>query len=262
MVIKLNATAGTLAPATMQLFGGVASNQATAPVLSTGGTVNAFYRVSGGPLSPGTIVEMYGSGLASSPTSTSAPPLPVTFNGTTVLVGGLSAPLFYLSDGQLDVQIPSELAPNQQYPILVSANGAVTLPDQLDIVPLQPTVDVLTGGTLVAQHGADFSLVTSSSPAKPGEALVIYLLGMGPTNPPVASGAPAPSSPLAQVTTQPTLTVDGETANVFFAGLTPTFAGLYQVDFYVPSDARSGNLTVTISQNGVLTNTTTLPVSQ
>ena len=262
MEVTLNATAGTLAPAQMQLFGGVASNQATAPVLNPGGTVNAFYRVSGGPLSPGTVVEMYGSGLASTPTSTGVPPLPVTFNGTTVLVGGLSAPLFYLSNGQLDVQIPSELAPNQQYPILVSANGAVTLPDQLDIVPLQPTVDVLTDGTLVAQHGADFSLVTSSSPAKPGEALVIYLLGMGPTDPAVASGAPSPSSPLAKVTTQPVLTVDGETANVFFAGLTPTFAGLYQIDFYVPSDARSGNLTVTISQNGVLTNTTTLPVSQ
>jgi len=262
MVITLNATAGTLAPATMQLLGGVASNQATAPVLTPGGTVNAFHRVSGGPLSPGTIVEMYGSGLASSSTSTGAPPLPPTFNGTTVLVGGLSAPLFYLSDGQLDVQIPSELAPNQQYPILVSANGAVTLPDQLAIVPLQPTVDALADGTLVAQHGVDFSLVTSSSPAKPGELLVIYLLGMGPTNPPVASGAAAPSNPLAQVTTQPMLTVDGETANVYFAGLAPTFAGLYQVDFYVPSDARSGNLTVTISQNGVLTNTTTLPVSQ
>ena len=263
MVVTLNATSGTLAPATTQLLGGVAANQAAAPVLASGGTVNAFYRVSHGPLSPGTIVEMYGSGLASSPTGTGAPPLPLNFNGTSVLVGGLSAPLFYLSDGQLDVQIPNELPANQQFPILVSANGAVTLPDQVDIVPLQPTVDALTGGTLVAQHGADSSLVTSSSPAKPGEPLVIYLLGMGPTNPAVASGQAAPSSPpLAQVTNQPTIKVDGENAQVFFAGLTPGFAGLYQIDFYVPSDARSGNLTVTISQNGVLTNTTTLPVSQ
>ncbi len=261
MVVTLNAAAGTLAPATMQLVGGVASNQATAPVLNPGGTVNAFYRVSGGPLSPGTIVEMYGAGLASAPSGTGAPPLPITFNGTTVLVGGLSAPLFYLSNGQLDVQIPSELAPNQQYPILVTANGAVTLPDQLDIVALQPTVDAGTDGTLVAQHGADYSLVTSSSPAKPGELLVIYLLGMGPTNPAVASGTAAPSNPPAQVTTQPNITVDGETANVYFAGLTPTFSGLYQIDFYVPSDARSGSLTVKISQNGALTNTTTLPVS-
>ncbi len=262
MVVSLNATAGTLTPASLQLNGGVAANQAAAPVLTTGSTVNAFYRVSGGPLSPGTIVEMYGSGLGSSAAGTGAPPLPLAFNGTSVLVGGLSAPLFYVSDGQLDVQIPSELLATQQYPILVLVNGAVALPDQLDIVQLQPAVDVETDGTLVAQHGADFSLVTTAKPAKPGELLVIYLLGMGATNPSVPSGAAAPSNPLANVTASPTINVDGNSADVYFAGLAPGFSGLYQVDFFVPANARSGNLTVTISQNGVPTNTTTLPVSQ
>lgn len=261
MVVTLSATAGTLPAATMQLVGGVAGNQAAAPVLSAGGTVNAFYRVLGGPLSPGTIVEMYGSGLGVGPTGTGAPPLPINFNGTSVLVGGRSAPLFYVSDGQLDVQIPSELTANQQYPILVTTNGAITLPDQLTVVPLQPTVDALTDGHLIAQHGTDFSLVTADNPAKPGEALVIYLLGMGPTNPSVPSGAAAPSDPLAMVTAQPAITVDNQPASVFFAGLTPGFAGLYQVDFIVPTNARTGDLTVTVSQNGVLTNTTTLPVA-
>src|SRR5262249_45230062 len=93
MVVTLNATAAGLQPATMQLVGGVTSNQAAAPALSTGGTVNAFYRVLGGSLSPGTIVEIYGSGLASSATSTTVPPLPTVYNGTSVLIGGLPAPL-------------------------------------------------------------------------------------------------------------------------------------------------------------------------
>jgi uncharacterized protein (TIGR03437 family) len=188
--------------------------------------------------------------------------LPISFSGTTVLIGGLSAPLYYVSDGQLNVQIPSELPANQQYPILVTVNGAVTLPDQLDMVTLQPGVDASTTGTIVAQHGADFSLVTAASPAKPGETIVIYLLGMGATNPPVASGQPAPSNPLAMVTAQPTITVGGQSAHVDFAGLTPGFAGLYQVDFAVPTTASAGNLPVVISQNGVVTNSTTLPVSK
>jgi len=260
MAVTLNATSGTLTPATMQLVGGVAANPGSAPVLFAGGTVNAFFR-SSPALTPGTVVEVYGSGLASSATGTTVPPLPTTFNGTSVLVGGIAAPLFYLSDGQLDVQIPSELAPNQSYPILVSANGAITVPDQID-VSFKPTVDVLPDGHIVAQHGADSSLVTTSSPAKPGEALVIYLLGMGSTNPSVPSGAPAPSDPLAQVTAQPTITVDNKPATVFFAGLTPGFAGLYQIDFFVPKDSRSGDLPVVITQNGITTNATTLPVSQ
>lgn len=260
MVVSLNATAGTLAPANLQLVGGVAANQLAAPVLNSGGTVNAFYPVSGGALSPGTIVEMFGSGLSATATATGAPPLPITFSGTTVLVGGLSAPLYYVSGSQVNVQIPSELLATQTYPILVTVNGAVTLPDQLDMVTLRPGVDASTGGTLVAQHGADFSLVTAASPAKPGETLVIYLLGMGATSPAVPSGQPAPSNPLAMVTVQPTITVDGQSAHVDFAGLTPGFAGLYQIDFDVPSTVPSGTQTVIISQSGVATNTTTLPI--
>jgi len=262
MVVSLNASAGTLAPANLQLVGGVAANQSAAPVLANGGTVNAFNPISGGALSPGTIVEMFGSGLSASTTATGAPPLPITFSGTTVLIGGLSAPLYYVSSGQLNVQIPSELPSNQSYPILVTVNGAITLPDQLDMVTLQPGVDASTGGTLVAQHGADFSLVTAASPAKPGETLVVYLLGMGATSPAVPSGQPAPSNPLAMVTAQPSITVDGQSAHVDFAGLTPGFAGLYQIDFDVPATVPSGNQTVIISQNGVATNTTTLPISQ
>jgi uncharacterized protein (TIGR03437 family) len=260
IVVTLNGSAGNLQPVVTVLNGGVAQNPVPAPVLAKGGTVAPFYRVSGGPLSPGTIVEVYGTGLASGTVSTGAPPLPKTFNGTYVLVGGLSAPLFFLSSGQLDVQIPIELPANQQPLIIVSANGAPTLPDQLDVVPLQPVVDAFATGQLVAQHSADYTLVSSSSPAKPGEALVIYLLGMGPTNPSVASGAPAPSSPAAMVTAQPVITVNGINAQVLFAGFSPGFAGLYQVDFVVPS-LTSGNWTVLINQNGVAANTTTLPVS-
>ena len=261
MVVTLNATSGTLAPAQLQLVGGVSANPVAAPVLATGGTVNAFNPISGGALSPGTIVEMFGSGLASTSTATGAPPLPITFSGTTVLIGGLSAPLYYISDGQINAQIPAELPANQTYPILVSANGTVTVPDQLDMVTLQPGVDA-ANGLLVAQHGGSAALVTAGSPAKPGETVVVYLLGMGATNPAVPSGQPAPSNPLAQVTVQPTITVDGQPSHVDFAGLTPGFAGLYQIDFDIPASARTGNLTVIISQNGVATNTTTLPVSQ
>ena len=257
MVVTLQAAAGTLQPATAQLTGSVLQNQA--PVLAKGGTVNAFFRTAGA-LAPGTVAEVYGSGLASGIISTGAPPLPTQSNGTFVLVAGTSAPLFYLSDGQLDVQIPSDLTPTQQYMILVSTNGALTLPDQIDLVPLQPGVSSFADGHIIAQH-VDFTLVDASHPAKPGEAIVTYLLAMGPTNPSVLSGAPAPSSPLAQVTTRPAVTVDGQDAEVLFAGLTPGFAGLYQINFRVPANVHSGDLTMLVTQNGVASNATKLPVS-
>jgi uncharacterized protein (TIGR03437 family) len=259
MVVTLNATSGTLQPAIAMLYGGIAQNQTPPPTIFPGGTLNNLNPVVGAGLSPGTIAQVYGSGLASAAVSTVIP-LPTTFNNTFALVGNVKAPLYFLSSGQINLQIPSEVAANQQAPIILSVNNAVTLPVMLNLVPAAPGVASLTGGTIIAQH-ADFSLVTSASPAKPGEVLIMYLVGMGATNPSVASGAPSPSSPLATVTLQPTVTVGSQPANISFAGLTPFSVGLYQIDFQVPSNASSGNLNVVVTQNGIAANSTLLPVS-
>jgi uncharacterized protein (TIGR03437 family) len=97
----------------------------------------------------------------------------------------------------------------------------------------------------------------------PGEVVIIYLVGLGATNPSVPSGMAAPSTPpLAQVTLPVTVSVDGQNAVVDFAGLTPASVGLYQIDFQVPTNAQGGNLNVVVSQNGLVSNTTALPVSQ
>ena len=257
MVVTLQASAGTLQPATAQLTGAVSQNQA--PVLAKDGTLHNLNPVVGAALAPGTIAQVYGTGLAGTTASPGVLPLPTTFNSTMMLIGGILAPLYYLSSGQLNVQIPNELAPNQQYATIVSANGALTLPDQIDVVPAVPGVAAFAGGQVIAQHGADYSLVDSGHPAKPGETLIIYLAGMGATNPSVPSGT---ASPAALVTVQPTVTVDNQMAAVAYAGLTPGSAGLYQINFQVPTGARSGNLTTVITQNGIAANTTTLPVSQ
>ena len=257
MVVTLQAAAGTLQSATAQLTGDVSQNQA--PVLAKDGTLNNLNPVIGGALAPGTISQVYGSGLAASTVTPGLLPLPTSFQNTTMLIGGFNAPLYYLSDGQLDVQIPSGLAPNQQYATIVSANGALTLPDQIDVVPAAPGIAATADGQVIAQHGVDYSLVDAGHPAKPGEFLVIYLVGMGATNPNVDSGG---TSPVAPVTLQPTLTVDGQMASIIYAGLTPGFAGLYQINFQVPPSAQTGNLPLLVTQNGMASNATKLPVSR
>jgi uncharacterized protein (TIGR03437 family) len=264
MVVTLQAAAGTLQPTTMQLQGGIAQNQA--PVLFANGIVDPFFRVGGGPTAPGTIVEVYGTGLASSTASPGVLPLPPVFNGTYGLINGLQTPLFFLSAGQLDVLIPTELTATQQLPLIISANNAFTLPVTIDVVPLQPGVAQLGDGHIIAQHASDFSLVDAGHPAKPSEPLVMYLAGLGATNPSVASGSGAPGvEPLARVTVVPVVTVGGQTAIVDFAGLTPGLSGLYQVNFRVPASAPSGDLDVVVTQistQGTITaNTTKLTVS-
>ena len=257
--VTVQATSGALLPATAQITGSVNSN--SAPVLFPRGTVNAFYR-SSGVLAPGTVAEVYGSSLA---TSTVSPPLPLPFslNSTSLLIGGASPPLFFLSSGQLNVQIPIELQGGRQYQIIVSANGAITLPDTLDMNPVQPGVLAFDDGHTKAQRPGDGTLVDAARPAKAGEILTLYLLGMGATNPAVPTGQLAPIvEPLARVTAQPIVTVNGENAEIFYAGLTPMSIGLYQINFRVPNDAPAGDLDLVVTQNGVPANSTKLTVGR
>jgi large repetitive protein len=271
MVVTLNATAANLQPATAELYGGIAPNQTPPPTLAPGGTLNNLNPVVGAPLSPGTIAQVYGTGLASAVTSTGPAPLPTLFSNTFALVGATQAPLYSLSSGQINIQIPYEVTANQQVPIVLSVNNALTLPLMLNMVASAPGVlsaddgqtppSVQDGAHIVAQHSSNGTLVSSTSPAAPGEYLVMYLVGMGPTNPAVKSGAETPTAPLSYVTEQPTVTVGSQTSTVLFAGLTPGFVGLYQIDFQVPTGASSGDLVVTVTQNGVAANSTLLPVS-
>jgi large repetitive protein len=271
MVVTLNASAASLQPATAQLYGGIAPNQTPPPTLAPGGTLNNLNPVVGAPLSPGTIAQVYGTGLAPAAASTGPAPLPIKFGTTFALVGATQAPLYSLSSGQINIQIPYEVAANQQTPIILSVNNALTLPLMLNMVAAAPGVlsddkgpngpSFQDGAGIVAQHSSNGTLVSSTSPAAPGEYLVMYLVGMGATNPAVASGAETPTAPLSYATAQPTVTVGSQTSTILFAGLTPGFVGLYQIDFQVPPGASSGNLVVTVTQNGVAANSTLLPVS-
>jgi uncharacterized protein (TIGR03437 family) len=260
--ITTRATAGSLQAATMQLIGSVAPNSFSVTVLTPHGTLHNLNPVVGSALAPGTVAQLFGSGLASQTVSPGVLPLVNTFNGTQVIVGGLPAPLYFLSGNQLNVQIPNELRPGQQYAIIASANNAYSLPDTLDLNPVEPGVAAFPDGSVIAQH-LDYSLVNNGKPAKPGEPLTIYLAGMGATNPALLSGAQAPSSePLARATTAPTLLLDGQNADVLFAGLTPGAVGLYQINFTVPTNSRSGNLDLVVIQGVTPSNTTKLLVSQ
>jgi uncharacterized protein (TIGR03437 family) len=265
MTVTLSAASGTLQPATEHLSGAVESNSAPAPTLIPGGTLHIFYSVAtadalGNGLAPGNVTQVYGTGMASTAQAPGVVPLLDTFSGTFMLIGGIEVPLFYVSPGQLDIQVPFELTPNRQYTAIVSANGALSLPETLNIVPAQPGMAANVDGSVIAQHAADYSLVTASHPAQPGEPLIIYLAGMGATNPAVASGTATPIQ-LVPASVQPTVSVDGQPTAIAYAGLTPGGVGLYQINFTVPSNARSGSLTLVVMQGGVSSNTTTLPVS-
>jgi len=221
-----------------------------APVLNRGGTTNNLNPRLDAPIAPGTVAAIYGSNLAPAANSPGVLPLLTSVNGTFVLVGGTQLPLYYVSPGQINAQIPVDVPVNKPQSVLVGSGGGYTLPDTIYITPVDPGVAASPNGQLapllIAQH-ADFTLVDANHPAHASETLIMYLVGMGATNPAVGTGQQAPST-LASVTTAATVTVSGQQAQVVFAGLTPGGIGLYQINFVVPSGTPAANVDVVVTQ--------------
>ncbi len=258
LTITARATATGFAAVTAPLIGAVVPN--AAPTVTPNGTVHPYNPQIGGALAPGTIVAIYGSNMASTATQPTTTPLPTLVNGTRVLIGGIPAPLFYVSGSQINAQIPFELDPAKPSQILVNANGAVSVPQPLQLAAATPGLDAFGDATLVAVHLATGALVSQAAPAKTGEFIVMFLLGMGPTDNPVTTGDSSPTSTLNRPLSAPTLTLGGAEAPFAFAGLTPGLVGLYQINLQIPDVPVDGNLVLTVSQNGVVSNTTVLPV--
>ena len=258
ILINARATAIGYPAATAQISGQVTPN--ATPLLTPNGTLNAFAPVAGAAIAPGTIVQIYGSNLAGQPGSASEVPLPDKLNSTSVLIGGLFAPLYYVSPGQINSQEPFELTAGKVYQVIVNANGALSTPNPIQLSADAPGIAGFPSGQIIAQH-LDGSLVLDASPAAPGEVIVFYVAGMGATNQDITSGTASPSTNPAQPLDTPTITVDGiSVTNILFAGLTPTLVGLYQVDFQVPATASNGDLQLVLTQASGASNTTILPV--
>jgi uncharacterized protein (TIGR03437 family) len=235
---------------------------AQAPTIGAGGIVNgASFTAS---LSPGTFAAIFGQNLSMSTIQAATTPWPTTLGGAQVSVGGKSAALSFASPTELNIQIPVDVAPGSvQVTVTVPGKGSASA--TVTLASYSPGIFTQDGsqhGPGLIQHGKDSSNVTAQSPAQPGETLVVYAVGLGPTNPAVATGAASPGTPSPATTTaQPTVSVGGQQASVSFSGLTPGQVSLYQVSFTLPTSAPGGNLPVTLSIGGQTSDTVTLTVA-
>jgi uncharacterized protein (TIGR03437 family) len=253
------ATATGFAAATTQVTGEVTAN--AGPVLTQNATLQIYNPLIGGAVAPGSILELYGSNLAAQPVTSSMLPLTTTLGQTSVTIGGIPAPLYYVSPTQINAQAPFELVTGKQYQVVVNVNGALTAPGSIAIAAAIPGIAAWPNGQVIAQH-LDYSLVSETSPAQPGEYVVFYLVGLGATDYPVATGAESPLNPLLHPSMPVVLTLNSIAQLVRFVGLTPTLVGLYQIDFFVPGDTPDGDMQLVVSQSGQASNAVILPVHQ
>ncbi len=216
-----------------------------------------------GSLAPGTIISIFGSGLARSTTSSSTLPLPLALDGTVVTVNGQAIPLFFVSANQINAQLPFQIPTGITQLTVKDASGAIGS-RSVTISATSPamfTVSADGKGEAISVH-ANFSLVRKvvGEYAKTGETIILFCTGLGALDNFANSGTPAPSFPLSRTAQLPTVLMDGRAAQVTFAGLAPGFIGLYQINIVVPAGV-GGDVATSVLIGGVTSNTSTINVS-
>jgi uncharacterized protein (TIGR03437 family) len=138
-----------------------------------------------------------------------------------------------------------------------SVNDAFSTADALSVAVVQPAIATDSAGWALEQS-RDSKPISVASPAHPGDAITIFLEGMGATTPLAASGYAAAAD--ADVKFMPNVIIGGQTAEVSYAGLTPGLIGIYQIDLRIPPDVTPGDLSIAVIQAGVTSNPAIIPV--
>lgn len=198
-----------------------------------------------GPFAPNSVVSIYGSGLARSTQGLTAADisggfLPTELNSTIVYVGadansGVPAPLFYVSDSQINFVLPGNLGPQAPVVRVVregQSGPLVTLP----YASSAPALFTTPAGFVLASH-VDYTLVAPGTPAHPGETIVLWVTGLGKTVRDPLPGELPNYTALIQDLTVLRVTLAGvavDPSRILYAGLTPLAAGLYQINLILP----------------------------
>jgi len=277
--VSVRAERPGLTPTEIRLDGRVTGNIAAPPVVSLGGVVNGASFGAGEPVSPGSIISVFGRNLAQGLNPATRLPLEKSLGGATLSIGGIEAPLFFAADGQINAQVPFELPPNSRPQVVVrtqrvgGATQDISIPQTITVAETRPgifTVNVPTerqgaillanSDVLAAPEGSIPGRTTR--PAARGGFISIFCTGLGATEPAVPSGELSPAAePLARVRVPVEAQIGGQPAAVHFAGLAPGFVALYQVNVEIPASVETGaEVPVLLLQNGVPSNTVTIAV--
>jgi uncharacterized protein (TIGR03437 family) len=218
-------------------------------------------------LVPGSLAAIFGTGIVSGNvgvTQAQSIPLPTTLAGVTIRINGVAAPLIAVIKtaefDQVNLQVPFGLTAPGNATVVVDNNGATATFENVQLLPVKPGIFANPANNVAAVlHASDFSQVTPANPARPGEILVLYLTGLGATNPPVLTNQPGPiPAPLTVV--QPVVGVDDAGMEVLGTAYAPNFLGLYQINFRLAVNVQSGNRKLNVAAGGQVSNATVLPV--
>jgi uncharacterized protein (TIGR03437 family) len=261
------------------LVAGTLGGAATFPYLGTGGSGNtlttsdtptpaialvANAEGEGPTIAPNTWIEIKGVNLAPNqdalnlrvwgPADFVNQQMPQQLDSVGITVNGKNAYVYYVSPSQVNVLTPPD-AISGSVNVVLTNNGVSSTPFVAQAQPLSPSFFVLDGAHVAATHlngayiGPPALYPGLTTPAQPGETIVIYGNGFGPVSTPVLSGAASQSGTLSP---SPVITIAGIPVNVRFAGLNIA-PGEFQFNIDVPLTVPDGDQPITATYNGFTT---------
>ncbi len=238
---------------------GAATTGGSAPTISANGVVN------GASFQPGIVanswVTIQGAGLATKTDDWSNSivngALPTSLDGVSVSMGGKPAYIYYISPGQLNVLAPD--VPAGPITVTVTTSGGTSAAFATTASAYGPAFFAWPGNQVVATR-TDYSYAVKAGTfagattvaAKPGDVIVLWATGFGPTNPAAPAGVAVPSDKAYATSSLPSITIDNVPATVYGAALAPGSVGLYQIAIQVPPSLADGDWPIQAIIGGVL----------
>ena len=202
---------------------------------------------------PGMVLTIFGSNLANTTWIAPTVPLATQASGVSVTIGGVNAPLYYVSPVQLNVQIPYETRVNQSVILTVNNNG-LTGSITFTVAAAAPGVFTSASGTVVPVAAAARGAVVS-----------LYITGAGAVSPAVATGAaPAAGASRAQLPAPvlaTTVSIGGVAAPTQFVGIPTLLVGVVQINVTIPLTAPLGPQPVVVTVGGIASAPATITVT-
>jgi uncharacterized protein (TIGR03437 family) len=227
---------------------------AVKPSFTASGVVSAAAKVPG--LTPGAWLAIYGQNFSQSEQNWdnadfSGGKLPTSLDSASVTIDGKAGAVYFVKPTQIVIQVPDDanLGP---VPVVVSSGGVASDPAMVNMASVAPSFFTFDGTHIAATH-ADNSPISRVSPAKPGEIIVMYGTGFGPTSPPTPAGELVSSAHQIDPMSTLAISINETPVQIAFAGITAV--GLYQFNLTVPSTIADGDATVIATINGVQTQT-------
>jgi uncharacterized protein (TIGR03437 family) len=232
----------------------------TVPYIAPAGVGNAAGVTPSSSVAPGSIISIYGEGLAPNLEIGPTNPVSQSLLGVSVTVNGSILGLLFVSPQQINAQLPSSLSAGS-YTLLVHSTGQPDVSSTFSVSRDAPGLFFQTISLeeySIAMH-ADGSMVTPDSPAASGETISFLGTGFGPYNATVVDGF-FPPNPAPTVTDSVTLSVGSQSPSVTWSGAAAGYTGVTLTSFQVPTGLPSGKVPLSVSVNGTVSNTVQLPL--